>query len=209
MMNFTNIVKGQITQTLVKTLFERVGYRVTRLGVEELFYEVVHLDAKSYFNLKLPEGLRFLPDFLIAEPDISIAFLLEVKFRKRLDIDSVRNLYDALLRQKKYWPDSYCLLILGESPIEGGHFHQDYMRVITPDNLIFLNPDIIGSKLSDDDPHDLKDFIRSTYESHGWKGIWGHLSPLYDAFKYFTHNNPEAYLSGDLLTTTIQDLNKL
>ena len=209
MMRFTNIVKGQVTQILVKTLFERVGYRVTRLGVEELFYEVVHLDAKAYANLKLPENLRFLPDFLIAEPDISKAFLLEVKFRKKLDINSAKTLYATLSKQRKYWPDSYCILILGESPVKGGRFHQDYMRIITPEKLDFLNPDIINSPFSENEPRDLRYSIKYIYRMSGWNGIWDCLSPLYDTFHCFTHNNPESYLSGDLLTTTIQDLNKL
>jgi hypothetical protein len=29
-------------------LFERAGYRITRLGIEELFHEVVHLEAAQY-----------------------------------------------------------------------------------------------------------------------------------------------------------------
>ena len=39
-MQFVNIVKAQITQTLLASLLERGNYRVTRLGIEELFGEI-------------------------------------------------------------------------------------------------------------------------------------------------------------------------
>jgi hypothetical protein len=82
-MLFSNIIKGQVAQTLVKILLERAGYRVTRLGIEELFQEVVHLDAGQYANLNLPENLRFLPDLLVADSTIEKAFLVEVKLALR------------------------------------------------------------------------------------------------------------------------------
>jgi len=33
--DFVNLIKGRVTQTLLMALFERGGYRVTRLGIEE------------------------------------------------------------------------------------------------------------------------------------------------------------------------------
>jgi hypothetical protein len=36
-------------------LFERGGYRVTRLGIEELFGEIKHLDVEQYHALALRE----------------------------------------------------------------------------------------------------------------------------------------------------------
>jgi len=38
-LDFTNVLKGVVTQTLLMALLERGGYRVTRLGIEELFGE--------------------------------------------------------------------------------------------------------------------------------------------------------------------------
>ena len=38
---FSNLVNAQITQSLVKPHFGRAGYRVSGLGVEGLFAEVV------------------------------------------------------------------------------------------------------------------------------------------------------------------------
>jgi hypothetical protein len=61
-LEFTNVVKGFVTQTLLAALLERGGYRVTRLGIEELFGEVKHIDMHQYLKLELPLPLRYLPD---------------------------------------------------------------------------------------------------------------------------------------------------
>src|SRR6266446_8218665 len=101
---FPNVVKSQITQSLIKTLFERAGYRVTRLGVEELFVEVTQLDEKQYKMLNLPLALRYLPDFLIADSTLNKAFLLEVKFRKDFNESTAQSLHYELMRQRQFWP---------------------------------------------------------------------------------------------------------
>src|SRR4051794_32968296 len=95
-MEFKNVVKGQITQSLLKTLMERVGYRVTRLGVEELFGEIKYLDLEQYLALGLPLNLRFLPDLLVAEPDMQKVSLVEVKFRQEFSERSMESLHRDL-----------------------------------------------------------------------------------------------------------------
>jgi len=60
MTNYVALYVGVVTQTLLKALLERGGYRVTRLGIEELFAEVKHLDLQQYLGLHLPLQLRFI-----------------------------------------------------------------------------------------------------------------------------------------------------
>lgn len=129
-LEFSNVIKALTTQSLLATLLERGGYRVTRLGIEELFGEVKHLDQQQYLGLKLPEALRFLPDLLVANRDMTEAFLVEVKYRRRFDDDGRRSLYEELSRQRHYWPQSHAVLMIGEPFVENGRFHQDYIRVI-------------------------------------------------------------------------------
>ncbi|PLA73971.1 hypothetical protein CYQ88_08380 [Hydrogenovibrio sp. SC-1] len=136
-MDFSNIVKGQVAQSLVKTIFETGGYRVSRLGVEEVFKEVTHLEYRQYQALKLPLALRTLPDFLVATPDIDKAWLLEVKFRSNFDNDTITELHETLSKQFNYWDDAVAVILIGTHPCEekSGKFIQDYMRVITKDSL--------------------------------------------------------------------------
>jgi hypothetical protein len=132
-LDFANVVKGQITQTVVGALFERWRYRVARLGIEELFGEIKHIDLDQYRRLNLPIEVRTLPDLLVTSIDMTEAFLVEVKFRRKLDEDTARSLHAVLSEQRKHWPQSYAILIVAESFVKDGRFHQDYIRVIRPD----------------------------------------------------------------------------
>ena len=137
-MSFENVLKGQMTQTMIKTLFERAGYRVTRLGVEEVFDEVTHLDEASYHALKLPLALRYLPDFLIADSDLTTAFLLEVKYRRAWNEATIDSLRQELTQQRVYWPEAYAVIIIADYPYPASRFHQHYIRVVPPDRTDLL-----------------------------------------------------------------------
>jgi hypothetical protein len=149
-LEFRNVLKGQLTQSLVKTLFERAGYRVTRLGVEEIFAEIQHLDAAQYHSLSLPENLRFLPDFLVAEPELQKVFLLEVKFRRTFDATSAHSLYETLATQRQYWGESFAILTIAEPSSPDCRFHQDYIRILTPDLTEILNQSYLSAPFEPD-----------------------------------------------------------
>ncbi|MDX9988326.1 hypothetical protein [Thiothrix unzii] len=133
--NFSNMVKGQVTQALVKTLLEEADYRVVRLGIEELLREAVQLNGKEYANLDLPKGLKCLPDLLVSNKEMSKSYLVEVKFRKSIDISSLRKLEKKLSEQYEFWPETYTIIIRGDKGVSGGNFHQDYMRVLLKDDV--------------------------------------------------------------------------
>ncbi|MGE4545983.1 MAG: hypothetical protein AB7D06_17985 [Pedobacter sp.] len=132
-MEFSNIVKGQVTQTLVKTLFEESGYRVERLGIEELIRDVKKLDKESYKALSLPNSLRKIPDLFITDACMDNAWLVEVKYRRRLDKRNTQSLCKVLQNQYAFWPDTYVILINGDSIDEKKH--QDIIRVVTPSSF--------------------------------------------------------------------------
>ena len=143
-MQFVNIAKAQITQTLLTTLLERGGYRVTKLGIEELFGEIKYLDLPSYMSLNLPLQLRYLPDLLVSDKGTKKAYMVEVKFRKQFDEISAKNLYDELTDQRKYWSQSYAVIMIADPMWTDGKFHQDYIRIVKPDQTDCL----IDNKLS-------------------------------------------------------------
>jgi hypothetical protein len=131
-LEFTNVIKGVVTQTLLTALFERGGYRVTRLGIEELFVDIKHIDLRKYMGLNLPLPLRYLPDLLVAEFDMTNAFLVEVKFRRKFDQNSAESIYDDLKKQREHWPQSYTVIMISEAFVPETVFHQDYIRVVKP-----------------------------------------------------------------------------
>lgn len=132
-MEFRSIVKGQLTQSLLKTLMERAGYRVTRLGVEELFGEIQYLDLPQYLALNLPLNLRSLPDLLVADPNMQKAYLVEVKFRREFNEASIGSLFKSLSKQREHWQDSYAVVMIATPFVPDGRFNQDVMRVVPPD----------------------------------------------------------------------------
>jgi len=137
-----NQIKGRVSQTLAEILFERNSYRVTRLGIEELFREVKGLSEPEYKKLDLPMTLRHLPDLLVADKGLTKAWLVEVKFRK--DISSIRQHFRSELENiRKLWPDAYVLICLANSPSSKSSYLQDHVRVITPEKDIEY---IVGSK---------------------------------------------------------------
>jgi len=135
---FVNIAKAQITQTLLSSLLERGGYRVTKLGIEELFGEIKYLDLQSYMALNLPLQLRYLPDLLVANKETNKIRMIEVKFRKRFDETSANDLFGELTNQRQYWPQSYAVIIVAEPAIPDGKFHQDYIRILEPNRTDWL-----------------------------------------------------------------------
>ena len=209
-MRFASIVKGQLTQSLIKALFERAGYRVTRFGIEELFYEIVRLEKEQYLQLGLPKQLRYLPDLLIATPEVTSAFLVEVKFRRSFNQQTSSELYHILRRQFSYWPSARCVLLISEPCSQGGRFHQDYIRVIDSDHLLHLDSSIWSKDSTIDQAFQSpRHVIQSSYKVHGCDGVWGLLPALNSAFELFGHRTTDTWKYADMITSTLKDLGKL
>jgi hypothetical protein len=113
-MEFHHRLKGSITENLVKALLEDAGYRVVPLGIEAVVREVVALDAPEYAELKLPMPLRTLPDFLVTDKKLTTASLLEVKYRKAWNQNSIDELEPILLEQAKHWQNFLVMVFLGK-----------------------------------------------------------------------------------------------
>jgi len=181
---FTNVAKAQITQALLSALLERGGYRVTRLGIEELFGEIKYLDLPEYMALNLPLKLRYLPDLLVADLEMKNAYLVEVKFRRSFDEISASLLHEKLKEQREHWPESYAVIMIAESFVPEGKFHQDYIRVVSPGQTDML----VNANLS---PEKRWEDLPQIY--HVFKNLW-ETSLLYAA---------------DSITPALRDLAKL
>ena len=200
-MNFRNLVKGRVAESLLITLLERAGYRVTRMGVEELFDEIKYLDLEHYHKLMLPVQLRSIPDLLVADTDITKAYLVEVKFRRRFDKKTAWSLHTTLVDQRRQWPESYAVLMVGEPAFEDASFHQDYIRVIPPGE---------EGKLTFDTS------IWSGFnEAEQYNFLWNSLPEIQKVFKRFfqsKENQEVGYTNqqnADLIAGTLRNLAKV
>lgn len=133
-MNPQNLLKGQLIEGLLCTLFKRANYKVIPLGIEHQFPDIDALAVEEYKD-QLPESLRALPDLMIyrwdkGRPKI---FFVEAKYRTELTEFSLFSLRENLNRQYKHWPETYCILALANPPNtyrEEKNYHQRYLKVI-------------------------------------------------------------------------------
>jgi hypothetical protein len=112
--DFSSKMKGAVTQTLVKSLLEDAGYRVTPLGIEEVVRELASVGQEQYLKLNLPQSLRSLPDFLVTDAAITKTWLVEVKYRRSWDAREIQALHAKLMEQASAWGPFVLLLFLGE-----------------------------------------------------------------------------------------------
>lgn len=108
--------KGHFAETIVSTVLEYAGYRVVRLGVEEMVSEVKAAVARAERSLKLPEQLRSAPDFLVVDPRSGESPLLEVKFRRALDDPAAEAPHQRLARQVAFWPGMVTPIVCADRP---------------------------------------------------------------------------------------------
>ena len=114
-MDFKNRLKGSLTQALVKALLEDAGYRTIPLGVEVVIREVSVLSLRDYRGLELPQVLRKMPDYFVADDEISKAWLVEVKYRKVWNDEVRRKLGEQILEQVNVWKPLFLTVLLGNS----------------------------------------------------------------------------------------------
>jgi hypothetical protein len=79
---------------------------------------------------------------MVTDPEVTQAVLLEIKFRRSFNRQVARELYETLSEQRKYWPEAHAVIMIGEPFVREGRFHQDYIRLIMPDetNKLLLDP---------------------------------------------------------------------
>jgi hypothetical protein len=107
---FENMLKGNIAQTLFKTLLEDAGYSVVPFGVEGVYREI--RDLTTY--VPLPPALQKMPDFVVTNKAKNEIYLVEVKYRKEWDIPILGKLGERLQEQFCHWNPLYLVFFVGE-----------------------------------------------------------------------------------------------
>src|ERR1017187_6601221 len=99
-LSLLNVLRGDMAVRILTLCLDHSGYRVKRLGIEELFGEIKYLDRERRSALGLPMQLWTLPDLLVADPGVTRVKLVEVKFRRRFDRDTADGLFEKLTAQR-------------------------------------------------------------------------------------------------------------
>lgn len=128
-MDFTSKLKGQITQSLIECLLVDAGLRVVPLGIEQVIREVKLLSKEQYLAAGISPTLRSLPDFFIANSDMSRTWLLEVKYRRHWNEETRADLARSLFSQVKMWQPLHLAVFLGETN-NNPSFPNSYLRML-------------------------------------------------------------------------------
>ena len=136
-MEFLNSVKGSVAHTMIHCLLRQSGYLVVSTSIEALVPSLTLRDWAGYDALNLGPELRLLPDLLLLPPEGS-ARLAEVKFRTRLDRETIRRMLEKCRAQQEHFPDAYTILVRGSSPRGAAARADDLVRVLPPNALELL-----------------------------------------------------------------------
>jgi len=80
-MSFSNRIKKEMTEAIVRALLEDAGYRVIDSGIEKVLRELSCLSSIEYAKLGYPEVMSRLPDFTVMDREQTVKYLVEVKYR--------------------------------------------------------------------------------------------------------------------------------
>ena len=136
-LEFKNVLRGQTGQNIVKILFEKAGYRVKRIGIEELCPDILPLTEKQYKALHIPQELRRMPDLIALDLDTDhlSSFLLEVKFRSVFTKKVMQDLHGLFCEQREYWPQTYFVILIADPFGRKDGSHDDHIRVVPGEHL--------------------------------------------------------------------------
>lgn len=69
----------------------------------------------------MPTVLKKMPDFFVADPDLSNARLVEVKYRKEWNDEARHKLGNLICEQVKFWHPLFLTVFLGNSVRPGNN----------------------------------------------------------------------------------------
>jgi hypothetical protein len=148
--------------------------------------------------------LRSIPDLLVADPGVTWVKLIEVKFRRSFDRDTADGLFRKLTEQRRHWPESYAVIIIGEPFLPNVRFHQDYIRVIPPNET-----ELLRGPGGIDIPTDERGAMELLWEQ------LPKLSKIIEScdFKHFGQEGKdrsrEFWKNSDFIATAIRDLGRV
>lgn len=102
-----NFIKGKIAEDIFELMFrEGSDFTVVPFGYENSFPEIAQYE--SHVALKsVIQTLKRMPDFALISSDKKEVFIVEVKYRSRINLDELNKIAEDTL---KYWDHSWLFL---------------------------------------------------------------------------------------------------
>lgn len=124
-------IKGAIALEIVSAILLDAGFRILRLGVEELIPSIKTASQNAYRKLDLSRTLTSTPDLLVIAPGEEGSVVTEVKFRARWTAETRTRLFEtaALVEQVRRWGPMYLVIAVAQSPKSRSTI-SDHLRVM-------------------------------------------------------------------------------
>lgn len=131
-------LKGRVAEALVEAIFQRAGFRVTRVGRESQFHRLVKVGADE-----------FLPDFLLRRPagetstgrPLHRLIPVEVKYRASVEEFLGRHGDELRARVGEQWPE-LCVVLVTDHPAPGRSCFQVLDLATTRPGAPFVSVDL-------------------------------------------------------------------
>lgn len=94
---FSDRIKKEMTEGIVRAILEDAHYRVIDSGIEKVLRELSCLSAVEYKKLGYPDAMSNLPDFTVMNRDQTTKQLVEVKYRSNWS----KKLFEEVKEQVK------------------------------------------------------------------------------------------------------------
>lgn len=95
-MSFASRIKKEMTEGIVRAIFENAQFRVIESGIEKVFRELAHMSEEDYMKLSYPDAMRLAPDLTIMNSEQTEKHLVEVKYRRVWNKDLLLSVQDQV-----------------------------------------------------------------------------------------------------------------
>lgn len=138
------LIKGKIAEIIFSEMFrEQGGYSIIPFGYENITPELAHCGKRSSIAEKVKENIRTSPDFVLISKDREDIYLVEVKYRSRID---EKQLEEIAKKQKERWNPSYIFLATPE-----GFYYDSCTDIINNKGkigrLVFIRKELLDKYL--------------------------------------------------------------
>ena len=99
-MNFSNRLKKELTEGVIRAVLHDAGYRLIDSGIESIIRELTCLNQEDYINLDFPKSMRTLPDFVVMDREQENKYLVEVKYRAEWNNEIFRDIEEQVKLHK-------------------------------------------------------------------------------------------------------------
>jgi hypothetical protein len=146
------LIKGKIAEMVFDQMFREAGkYTVIPFGYESVMPELMQYTRQAEYK-DLLENVRNAPDFALVSHNPKEVFLVEVKYRSKINMDEIREVASAICDR---WKLAWIFIATPEG------FYFDHCSDLVEDaRLTPLGEDLISKELQEKYRALLTDFIK-------------------------------------------------